>query len=64
MRLKKEEDIEIVTFEESEKRINTKDILWEGWVEKMPSKDREYIVVTKFNKYRQSDFIEQFKYKI
>jgi len=64
MRLKKEEDIEIVTFKESEKRINTKDILWEGWVEKMPSKDREYIVVTKFNKYRQSDFIEQFKYKI
>ncbi len=64
MIFKKEEDIEIVSKEEAEKRINTKDDLWEGWVEEIPSKDRNYIIVTKFNKYRQSDFSEQFKYKI
>jgi hypothetical protein len=63
MLIKKEEDIEIVSKEEAEKRINTKHDLWEGFVQEMPSKDRKYIVVTKFNKYRQSDFTEQFKYK-
>lgn len=64
MIVKKEEDIEIVSKEEADKRIKTKHHLWEGFVEEIPSKDRNYIIVTKCNKYRQSDFIEQFKYKI
>ena len=64
MIIQKEEKIKVVSKEWAEQRKKEKIPLWEGWIQEMPSKDRKYIVVTLFNKYRQSDFSEQFKYEI
>lgn len=59
-----EEKIKIVSKKWAKQRQKEKIPLWEGWVQEIPSKDRKYIIVTLFNQYRQSDFSEQFKYKI
>lgn len=56
--------VKIVSKEFRDKRISEKIPLWEGYIREMPSSDHKYMIVELFNKNRQSDFYETFKYKI
>lgn len=56
--------VKIVSKEFRDKRISEKIPLWEGYIRETPSSDHKYMIVELFNKNRQSDFYETFKYKI
>ena len=56
--------VKIVSKQFRDKRMSEKIPLWEGNIKETPSLDHKYMIVELFNKNRQSDFYETFKYKI
>ncbi len=62
--MQSEEQIKVVSVEWAEQRQKEKIPLWEGWIDTVRTKDQRYIVIRLYNKYRQGDFSERFKYKI